>query len=149
MLAEGDPQSARSHNLETVHTQQIGGSTADRCQRQDFIGRDVPGEMFIPNMLMRMKQRERQFRSVVNGGCAIGFVAIAHGACQAKVVERRFSAGRDWAYMFDFERDNRQSLGRSTVRAAFGEVFSNATSQFSSDVLAHALDALVPSRWIV
>ena len=140
MLAHFDPHPADTNQLRPVHPQCRNCRSANWRQSNDLSPLIIPGEMFFPLLLVRMKKEHLFLSQRVCYRLAACFVTVTRRAGQASVFENSFTPGRAWNDVLDLIDGNSEPFCCAAISAAISKMLANLTSQFGRDVKTHVTE---------
>ena len=125
MFPHRDPHPPHPDELRSIHPQKSDGGSADRRQTSDQRRFFRPGQVFRPDVALRMKKPNLAIRQCIRSRRAIGFVPIAGGAGQAEVFENGLATQSARPDMLNLESNHRECLRRMTVGTATRKLGAN------------------------
>lgn len=125
VLTQLDPHSSHPRHLGAIHLQHGYRSSPDRCQPNNFSGIGIPGKVVTPALLLGMKKWGNGLAFWVYCRLAVGLMAIAGGASQAKVLKIGSTIGGEWHNVLKLKRSDSQCLCGAAVGAAVGKAIAN------------------------
>lgn len=108
MLSHAPPHLAEAYQHRTIHAEHGNRCLANGSQTTNGCRFGIPGEVLIPTMLLRVKQRGTVLTTWEKHCTAVCLVTIAHWACQTQILEARVTSCTQGDDMFNFKRHCRK-----------------------------------------
>ena len=137
MFTHLDPHFAHANHLRAVDFQQFDCCSTDGGEADQFCCFDVPGEVFLPQLLLWMEQRYTLSGLGIYGCGVRGFVAIARGAGKAEVGKFRCASFGERHNVFNLKGGDSERFSRLAICTAISELNSYTTFQCCRNVTAH------------
>jgi hypothetical protein len=124
-----NPHLSNPDELRAVHSQGKDRGTACSGQTLEFTGVVAPSEVLIPDVAVRMEQRNIALRRGVDGSHSIRLVSIAGRARQAEILKFCHTALRARDNMLDLEDGDREIFRGTAVRTDMSKKLSDFPAQ--------------------